>query len=369
MLPKAMSEARMLEVIREQVATSMAEFMVNMNHGAGGAGAGSGGAGSAGAGGAGSLVICVLNSLLAKKGINEFATAYCYQVVHWTLVEWKDCFHGLPVLVKKRKGEGERGGRRSTERGICPKPTKECRQGGNNRGKLFYKVGSCGCSARSKVSHVTEQESKEKRLEDVPVIRDFPEVFPDELPGLPPPRQELSQPLQKLLMKGFYSTELGRTEGAPVCSKAEGWESFRMCIDYRELNQVKIRIGYPLPRIDDLFDQLQVIQDLMNRAFKYPDILEFVIVFIDDILIYSKNKEEHGEHLKTILNLLRSEKLYANSLKDLELCFMQRRKAIDGIDFSDDYIEYSYITQERPNVVAEALHRRRKSERDSSACL
>nr|GFC52165.1 putative reverse transcriptase domain-containing protein [Tanacetum cinerariifolium] len=133
-----------------------------------------------------------------------------------------------------------------------------------------------------------------------------------------------------------------------------------MCIDYRELNKLTIKNRYPLPRIDDLFDQLQgssvyskidlrsgyhqlrireedilitafrtryghyefqvmpfeltnapaVFMDLMNRVYKlYLD--KFMIVFIDDILNYSKNKEKHGEHLKTILNLLRSEKLYA----------------------------------------------------------
>ncbi|GJR87944.1 putative reverse transcriptase domain-containing protein [Tanacetum coccineum] len=137
-----------------------------------------------------------------------------------------------------------------------------------------------------------------------------------------------------------------------------------MCIDYRELNKLTIKNRYPLPRIDDLFDQLQgssvyskidlrsgyhqlrireedipitafrtryghyefqvmpfgltnapaVFMDLMNRVCK-PYLDKFVIVFIDDILIYSKNKEEHGEHLKTILNLLRSEKLYAKFSK------------------------------------------------------
>ncbi|GJY76692.1 putative reverse transcriptase domain-containing protein [Tanacetum coccineum] len=104
-----------------------------------------------------------------------------------------------------------------------------------------------------------------------------------------------------------------------------------MCIDYRELNKLTIKNRYPLPRIDDLFDQLQgssvyskidlrsgyhqlLFMDLMNRVCK-PYLDKFVIVFIDDILIYSKNKEEHGEHLKTILNLLRSEKLYAKFSK------------------------------------------------------
>ncbi|GJV72807.1 putative reverse transcriptase domain-containing protein [Tanacetum coccineum] len=233
------------------------------------------------------------------------------------------------------------------------------------------------------LAQVTEQESKEKRLEDVPVIRDFPEVFPDELPGLLPPRQvefridlipgaapvarapyrlapsemkELSKQLQELSEKGFIRPS-SSPWGAPVLFVKKKDGSFRMCIDYRELNKLTIKNRYPLPRIDDLFDQLQgssvyskidlrsgyhqlrireedipitafrtryghyefqvmpfgltnapaVFMDLMNRVCK-PYLDKFIIVFIDDILIYSKNKEEHGKHLKTILNLLRSKK-------------------------------------------------------------
>ncbi|GJU18366.1 putative reverse transcriptase domain-containing protein [Tanacetum coccineum] len=125
--------------------------------------------------------------------------------------------------------------------------------------------------------------NKEKRLEDVPVIRDFPEVFPDDLPGLPPPRQvefkielvpgaapvarapyrlapselkELADQLQELSEKGCYSSVLvTRGELQFFCYEKTG--SFRMCIDYRELNKLTVKNRYPLPRIDDLFDQLQ----------------------------------------------------------------------------------------------------------------
>ncbi|GKC84875.1 putative nucleotidyltransferase, ribonuclease H [Tanacetum coccineum] len=137
-----------------------------------------------------------------------------------------------------------------------------------------------------------------------------------------------------------------------------------MCIDYRELNKLTVKNRYPLPRIDDLFDQLQgsniyskidlrsgyhqlrvreedipktafrtryghyefrvmpfgltnapaVFMDLMNRVCK-PYLDKFVIVFIDDILIYSRNEKEHEEHLKTILELLKKEELYAKFSK------------------------------------------------------
>ncbi|GJU82540.1 putative reverse transcriptase domain-containing protein [Tanacetum coccineum] len=133
------------------------------------------------------------------------------------------------------------------------------------------------------LAQVTEQESKEKRLEDVLVIQDFPEVFPKELPGLSPPRQveiridlipgvahvarapyrlapsemkELSKQLQELSEKGFIRPS-SSPWGAPVLFVKKKDGSFRMCIDYRELNKLTIKNRYPLPRIDDLFDQLQ----------------------------------------------------------------------------------------------------------------
>ncbi|GKC95028.1 putative reverse transcriptase domain-containing protein [Tanacetum coccineum] len=123
----------------------------------------------------------------------------------------------------------------------------------------------------------------EKRLEDVPVIQTFPEVFPEALPGLPSPRQvefridlipgaapvarapyrlapsemkELSKQLQELLEKGFIRPS-SSPSGALVLFVKKKDGSFRMCIDYQELNKLTIKNRYPLPRIDDLFDQLQ----------------------------------------------------------------------------------------------------------------
>ncbi|GJX11381.1 putative reverse transcriptase domain-containing protein [Tanacetum coccineum] len=181
-------------------------------------------------------------------------------------------------------------------------------------------------------AEVMEKKSAKKRLEDIPVVREFSEVFPEDLPGLPPVRQK---------------------------------ENLQECLSYyRELNKLTIKNRYPLPRIDDLFDQLQgsstyskidlrsgyhqlrvrdedipktafrkryghyefqvmpfgltnapaVFMDLMNRVCK-PYLDKFVIVFIDDILIYSRNKEEHANHLRIILELLKKEKLYAKFSK------------------------------------------------------
>ncbi|GJU63549.1 reverse transcriptase domain-containing protein [Tanacetum coccineum] len=214
-----------------------------------------------------------------------------------------------------------------------------------------------------------EDKSEEKRLEDVPIVQDFPEVFPEDLPARAPYRlapsemKELADQLQELSDKGFIRPS-SSPWGAPVLFVKKKDGSLRMCIDYRELNKLTVKNRYPLPRIDDLFDQLQgssvyskidlrsgyhqlrvreedisktafrtryghyefqvmpfgltnapaVFMDLMNRVCK-PYLDKFVIVFIDDILIYSKNKQEHEEHLKIILELLKKEELYAKFSK------------------------------------------------------
>ncbi|GJR55255.1 putative reverse transcriptase domain-containing protein [Tanacetum coccineum] len=130
---------------------------------------------------------------------------------------------------------------------------------------------------------VMEKKSDEKKLEDIPVVKEFPDVFPEDLPGLPPVRQvefqidlipgaapvartpyrlapsemqELSNQLQELTDRGFIRPSTSPW-GAPVLFVKKKDGSFRMCIDYRELNKLTIKNRYPLPRIDDLFDQLQ----------------------------------------------------------------------------------------------------------------
>lgn len=227
-------------------------------------------------------------------------------------------------------------------------------------------------------------------IEDFSIVREFPDVFPKELPGLPPEREveftidlipgaepiskapyrmaplelkELKEQLQELLELGFIRPSVSPW-GAPVLFVKKKDGSMRLCIDYRELNKITIQNRYPLPRIDDLFDQLQgakffskidlrsgyhqlrvrdqdipkiafrtryghyeflvmpfgltnapaVFMDLMNRIFhEYLD--RFVIVFIDDILIFSKSREEHESHLRTVLETLRQKKLYAKISK------------------------------------------------------
>ncbi|GJS78304.1 putative reverse transcriptase domain-containing protein [Tanacetum coccineum] len=146
----------------------------------------------------------------------------------------------------------------------------------------------------------------------------------------PSEMKELSVQLQELLEKVFIYPS-SSPWGAPVLFVKKKDGSFRMCINYRELNKLTIKNRYPLSRIDDLFDQLQgssvtryghfefqvmpfgltnalaVFMDLMNRVCK-PYLDKFVIVFIDDILVYSKDEEEHGKHLKIILELPKKER-------------------------------------------------------------
>ncbi|GJZ73105.1 putative reverse transcriptase domain-containing protein [Tanacetum coccineum] len=128
-----------------------------------------------------------------------------------------------------------------------------------------------------------EDKSERKQIKYAPIVRDFPKVFPEDLPGLPPARpvefqndlipgaapvarapyrlapsemKELSEQLQELSNKGFIRPS-SSPWGALVLFVKKKDRSFRMCIDYRELNKLTVKIRYPLPRIDDLFDQLQ----------------------------------------------------------------------------------------------------------------
>ena len=241
-----------------------------------------------------------------------------------------------------------------------------------------------GC--KGYLAHVVDTRSSEARLEDVPVVRDFLDVFPDDLPGLPPEREidfpidlvpgtapislppyrmapaelkELKAQFQELVDGGFIRPR-NSPWGAPVLFVKKKDGTWRLCIDYIQMNNVTILNKYPLPRIDDLFDQLQgakvfskidlrsgyhqlriresdipkaafrtryghyeflvmsfgltnspaSFMDLMNRVFRpYLDL--FVIVFIDDILVYSRSELELDRHLGLVLQTLRRNQLYA----------------------------------------------------------
>ena len=165
------------------------------------------------------------------------------------------------------------------------------------------------------------------------------------------------------MSKGFIRASVSPW-GAPILFVKKKDGTMRMCIDYRQLNKVTVKNKYPLPRIDDLFDQLQgaslfskidlrsgyhqlkirasdipktafrtryghyeflvmsfgltnapaAFMELMNGVFQ-PYLDSFVIVFIDEILVYSKTKEDHVQHLRILLQRLREEKLYAKFSK------------------------------------------------------
>jgi len=175
--------------------------------------------------------------------------------------------------------------------------------------------------------------------------------------------KELSVQLQDLLGKGFIRPSVSPW-GAPVLFVKKKDGTMRMCIDYRQLNKVTVKNRYPLPRIDDLFDQLQgasvfskidlrsgyhqlriraadipktefrtryghydfllmslglsnptaAFLNLMTRVFR-PYLDSFVIVFIDDILIYSWSRGDHEQHLRGVLQTLSDQRLYAKFSK------------------------------------------------------
>ena len=286
-----------------------------------------------------------------------------------------------------------------------------------------------GCTGY--LAHVVDTRSSEMGLEDVPVVRDFPNVFPDDLPGLPPEREmdfpidlvpsttpislppyimapaelkELKTQLQELVDRGFIRPSISPW-GAPVLFVKKKDDTWRLCIDYRQLNKVTIRNRYPLPRIDDLFDQLQgarvfskidlrsgyhqsriresdipktafrtrygyyeflvmsfrltnaptIFMDLMNRVFR-PYLDRFVIVFIDDILVYSRSELEHERHLGLVLQTLRQYHLYAKFNKCefwlSRVGFLRHVVSPDGIYVDPQKVE-AVENWEQPTTVTE----------------
>ncbi|XP_073045974.1 uncharacterized protein [Primulina eburnea] len=207
------------------------------------------------------------------------------------------------------------------------------------------------------------KEEIELKPGDIPIMRDFPDVFPEELLGTVPNR-EIGFEINLVPEAAPISKALASPWGAPVLFVKKKYGSIRLCIDYSELNKITIKNKYPLSRIDDLFDQLKgatvfskldlrtgyqqlkvraedipktafrtryghyeftvmpfgltnapaAFMDLMNRVFK-PFLDRFIVVFIDDILVYSPSKEDHEEHLRLTLQTLREKELYAKFKK------------------------------------------------------
>ncbi|GKB49306.1 putative reverse transcriptase domain-containing protein, partial [Tanacetum coccineum] len=149
-----------------------------------------------------------------------------------------------------------------------------------------------------------ENESEEKRLKDVPTVWNFSEVFPEDLPGLPPMRQ--------------VEFQIDLVPGAAPVARAPYRLAPMELVQEEDIPKIAFRTRYGHYKFQvmpfGLTNTLTVFMDLMNRVCKpYLDI--FVIIFIDDILIYSKSEEEHAEHLKLILELLKKEELYAKFSK------------------------------------------------------
>jgi hypothetical protein len=227
---------------------------------------------------------------------------------------------------------------------------------------------------------------KGKAMEDIKVVNEYSDVFLDDLPGMPPDRDiefsiellpstapiskrpyrmdvkdlaELKKQIEELISKGFICPS-SSPWGAPTLFVDKKDGSRRICVDYRSLNEITMKNKYPLPRIEDLFDQMRgakvfskidlrsgyhqlkiLMEDipkiaftsrygmyeftvmsfgltnapayfmyLVNKIFvEYLD--KFVVVFVDDILVFSRNEEEHEEHLRFVLQKLREHQLYA----------------------------------------------------------
>jgi hypothetical protein len=266
---------------------------------------------------------------------------------------------------------------------------------------------------------------------DIPIVNELLDVFPDDITSLPPEREiefsidlmpgaqpisvapyrmspvelrELKSQLEDLLRKHFIRPSVSPW-GAPVLLVKKKDGTMRLCIDYRQLNKVTIKNKHPLPRIDDLLDQLKgatvfskidlrsgyhqirirssdvsktafrtryghyeflvmpfgvtnapaIFMDYMNRIFQ-PYLDKFVVIFIDDILIYSKDPQEHVEHLRIVLEILREKKLYAKFSKCEfwldEVKFLGHVISQGGVSVDKSKVE-AVLNWERPRNVTE----------------
>jgi len=280
------------------------------------------------------------------------------------------------------------------------------------------------------VAH-TEKKSVVEKIGVIPVVEEYADVFPDEIPELPPSRDvdfsidlipgaglvsmapyrmapaelaELKKQIEDLLEKKFIRLSASPW-GAPVLLVKKKDGSSRLCVDYRQLNKLTIKNKYPLPRIDDLLDQLRgaavfskidlrsryhqilvkpedvqktafrsryghyeyvvmpfgvtnapaIFMDYMNRIFR-PYLNQFVVVFIDGILIYCESREVHADHLRVVLEILREHKLYGKLSKYEfwldEVQFLGHVISAQGISVDPAKIE-TVVKSERPQTVTE----------------
>nr|AAM01007.1 Putative retroelement [Oryza sativa Japonica Group] len=293
----------------------------------------------------------------------------------------------------------------------------------SNDGRVVTVHALSSESLRSSLNQMT--------LEEIPIVREYPDVFPDDLPGMPPKRDiefridlvpgttpihkrpyrmaanelaEVKRQVDDLLQKGYIRPS-SSPWGAPVIFVEKKDHTQRMCVDYRALNNVTIKNKYLLPRIDDLFDQLKgatvfskidlrsgyhqlrikeedipktafttryglfkctvmsfgltnapaFFMNLMNKVFtEYQD--KFVVVFINDIRIYSRTKEEHEEHLRLALEKLREHQLYAKFSKCefwlSEVKFLGHVISAGGVAVDPSNVE-SVTNWKQPKTVSE----------------
>jgi hypothetical protein len=246
------------------------------------------------------------------------------------------------------------------------------------------------CHIRPSLPDPTIHSLKVENPEDVPIVKEYLDVFPEELSVMPPHREikfiidltpgtapiikrpyrmaatelaELKKQLNELEQKGYIKPS-SSPWGAPILFVKKKDGSMRLCVDYRALNEVTVKNKYPLPSIDDLFDQLKgakyfskidlrsgyyqlrihsgdvpktafvtrygqheftlmpfgltsapaYFMNHMNKVFM-EELDKFVAVFIDDILVYSRSTEEHGQHLRIVLGKLWGHQLYTKFSK------------------------------------------------------
>nr|GEV60478.1 putative reverse transcriptase domain-containing protein [Tanacetum cinerariifolium] len=274
-------------------------------------------------------------------------------------------------------------------------------------------------------AHITTKEAKDKsegkRLEDMPIVRDFPEVFPEDLSGIPPARQvkfqidlvpgaapvarapyrlapsemkELTEQLQELADKGFIRPS-SSPWGAPVLFVKKKDGSFRMCIDYCDLNKLTVKNRYPLPIIDDLFDQLQGSsvyskidlrsgyhqlrvreEDILKTAFRmlfgHYEFQKVIAYASRQLKIHEKNYTTHNLELRDVVFALKMWRHYLYGTRctvftdqkslqhilDQKEFNMRQRRWLELLSDYDCDIRYH---PGKANVVVDALSRKERS--------